>query len=72
MTGFMECRDPFLFVRDHTALLLCADAHFYKRFFDIILLDIRTVLFCSNNCRFIQQILKIRTGKSRCGLCDLF
>ena len=47
MTGFMECRDPFPFVRDHTALLLRADAHFYKRFFDIILLDIRTVLSVS-------------------------
>ena len=72
MTGFMECRDAFLLVGNHTTLLLRTDSYLYKGFLDIILLNIRTIILCRNNRRLIQKILKIRTGKSCRGLCNLF
>ena len=72
MTSFMECSDPFFLVGNDTALLLCSDPHFYKGFLNIILCNVRTVFFCSDDRRLIQKIFQISSSKSGCCLCDLF
>ena len=72
MAGFMECSDPFFLVGNDTALLLCSDSNFYKGFLNIILCDVRTVFFCSDDCRLIQKIFQISSGKSGCCLRNLF
>ena len=72
MTGFVECGDTLFLLRDHAALFLRADSHLHKRLLDVRLCNIRTVFLRCDNSRLIQKILKIRAGKARSRLCDLF
>lgn len=72
MTGFVECGDTLFLLGDHAALFLRADSHLHKRLLDVRLRNIRTVFLRCDNSRLIQKILKIRAGKARSRLCDLF
>ena len=63
----MKCCDPFLFIRNNTALFLRTDTYFHKCMPDVCLLQIHTPFFSSRDRCFIQQIFQIRAGKSsRC------
>ena len=68
----MECSDLLLFIRNHTALLLCTDSDFYKCSADILLLQIHSSILRRKDRSLIQKIFQIGSGKScRCS-CDLF
>ena len=58
MTGLMVGGDLF-FLRDDTALLLCADADLDKRTVNIRLANVAAVLLCCENCGLVHQVFQI-------------
>ena len=72
MSRLVVSRNLSLFFRYDAALFLRSDAYFYKRMTDIFLLDKHSVILCSYDRSFIQQVFKIRPCKSCRRLSDLF
>ena len=64
MPRLMICRNLLFLLGNNPALLLCANPHLHKCMADILLCNIYPVFLCSQNCRFIQKIFQICSGKS--------
>ena len=71
MTCLMISGNTFLFVRNYLALLLRSDPHLDESFLKIFIINKAAVIPGSTNGSFIQQVLKICTGKARRGLSQL-
>ena len=63
-------RDPLLFLRDHTAVLLGSDTDADECLLNVVLFQEGSLLFCRQDRGFIHQVLQIRPGESRCRSCD--
>ena len=69
MTRLVVCSNLLLFLRDDTALLLCADANLNKCAVDIALADKAAVFLCRKNGGLIHKVFQISSGKAGGCLC---
>ena len=72
MTGLVVGGDPFFLLGNNMALLFLTDPDLDESVLDIRLLDKLPVLLGSRDRGLIEQIFKIRTGKTCRGARDLF
>ena len=72
MTRLMKCGNPFFLFRNHAALLLRSDSHFDKCLPYILLLQEDPAVLRRQDCRLIQQVLQIGSGKTGRRLSNLF
>ena len=71
MALFMVCRDPFLLIGNHTALLFSSDTDLDKGTANVRLCNKHSCLLGRIDSALIEQILQVRPCKSGCRLRDL-
>ena len=72
MPSLVVSGDFFIFLGNDTALFLCANSNFDKRFFNIFFYNVNPIVTrCRNGC-LVQQVFQICTDKSCCRTRHIF